>query len=201
MNSVLQAFQDTKQRSFFALYYHCTLQSWTNHQQCCLLVTGLNPRSLPRRNTFKFKHTLHWPQRSPCFLILFTYMYVYARKGKIIFQINKRRNAQDFLLIICSKACKNWFNCALLKHQHLINIVWCYLLACLRLPTKCFILVGSAMFGATFNLVTCVELPKFLEHRKPVVWKLIIYHSTTVSAAKWGQRFVKNEFKRTRFFV
>ena len=29
----------------------------------------------------------------------------------------------------------------------------------LRLLTKCFILVGTAMFGATFNLVTRVRLP------------------------------------------
>ena len=30
---------------------------------------------------------------------------------------------------------------------------------CLRILSECFILVGSAMFGATFNLVTRVGLP------------------------------------------
>ena len=34
----------------------------------------------------------------------------------------------------------------------------------LRLLTKTVILIGSAMFGATFNLVTRVELMQFLEH-------------------------------------
>ena len=35
--------------------------------------------------------------------------------------------------------------------------------------TECFILVGSAMFGATFNLVTRVGLPYLLKYRKMVV--------------------------------
>ena len=33
-----------------------------------------------------------------------------------------------------------------------------------ELLTKTLILIGSAMFGATFNLVTRVELMQFLEH-------------------------------------
>ena len=53
----------------------------------------------------------------------------------------------------------------------------CLLFACfwvffpnimLRLLTGCFILVGSAMFGATFNLVTRVGLQSFLEHRRKI---------------------------------
>ena len=36
--------------------------------------------------------------------------------------------------------------------------------------------LGVAMFGATFNLVTRVGLPLFLEHWKMVVWKLIVQH-------------------------
>ena len=44
----------------------------------------------------------------------------------------------------------------------------------LRLLNGYFVLVGSAMFGATFNLVTRVGLPYFLEHWK--IWKLIVYH-------------------------
>ena len=35
-------------------------------------------------------------------------------------------------------------------------------------------LIGSAMFGATFNLVTRVRLPWFLEHWKMIVFKLIV---------------------------
>ena len=43
------------------------------------------------------------------------------------------------------------------------------------LPTVCvFNTIGSAMFGATYNLVTRVGLPLFLEHSKMVVWKSII---------------------------
>ena len=38
-----------------------------------------------------------------------------------------------------------------------------------RLLTECLILVGSAMVGATFNLLTRVGLPYFLEHRKEAV--------------------------------
>ena len=33
------------------------------------------------------------------------------------------------------------------------------LLHSLRILTECFILVGAVMFGATFNLVTSIELP------------------------------------------
>ena len=54
----------------------------------------------------------------------------------------------------------------------------------LRLLTECFILVGSAVFGATFNLVTRVGLPFVLEHRKIVVLELIIYHQIIVSPPK-----------------
>ena len=42
----------------------------------------------------------------------------------------------------------------------------------LRLLTECFNLVGSAIFGATFNLVTHVGLQKLLKHWQIVVCKL-----------------------------
>ena len=48
----------------------------------------------------------------------------------------------------------------------------------LRLLSGCFILVGSAMFGAIFSLVTRVGLPWFSEHWKIVAWKLISYPSS-----------------------
>ena len=38
----------------------------------------------------------------------------------------------------------------------------------LRLLIECFILVGSAIFGAIFNLVTSVGLPYCLEDRNMV---------------------------------
>ena len=44
----------------------------------------------------------------------------------------------------------------------------------LRLLTKSLTLIGSAMFRATFNLVTRVRQPLFLEHWKIVVWKLML---------------------------
>ena len=40
-----------------------------------------------------------------------------------------------------------------------IHAACCFIDCFLRLLTECFILVGSAMFGTTFNLVTRVGLP------------------------------------------
>ena len=47
-----------------------------------------------------------------------------------------------------------------------IGLIWS-----LRLMTASSILVGSAMFGATFNLVTRVRLSLYLEHWNMEVWK------------------------------
>ena len=42
-------------------------------------------------------------------------------------------------------------------------------------------LIGSAMFGATFNLAARVGLPQFLEYWKIMVFRLIVKHQTIVS--------------------
>ena len=43
----------------------------------------------------------------------------------------------------------------------------------LRRLSESSILIGSAMFGATFKLVTRVKLPYFFEHRKMVVFNTV----------------------------
>ena len=43
-----------------------------------------------------------------------------------------------------------------------------------RLRLEPLILIGSAVFGATFNLFTRVAIPKFLEQWKMEVWKSIV---------------------------
>ena len=50
------------------------------------------------------------------------------------------------------------------------------------------ILDGSAMFGATFNLITRVGLPYFLQHRNRVVWKWIVYHQIILSATETSNK-------------
>ena len=75
-----------------------------------------------------------------------------------------------------------------------------------RLLTKCFILVGSAMLGSTLTLVRSVGLTYFLEHRKMVVWKLIVRHQIIVSVAemsyKMASRLCQKWFLRNSgFFV
>ena len=51
---------------------------------------------------------------------------------------------------------------------------WLAYLLRLQSCLESLILIGSAMFGTTFNLVTRFGLPYFLEHWKTVVWKSII---------------------------
>ena len=61
------------------------------------------------------------------------------------------------------------------------------------------------MFSAIFNLVTRVELSLLLKQCKIVVWKVIVYYLTFVSASKrfvkWRQRSTKNDFQNLVFFV
>ena len=72
----------------------------------------------------------------------------------------------------------------------------------LRLLTECFVLVGYAMFGATFNLVTRVGL--FLENRKNGCLKInslltnncFIYRNILKNGVN---TLSKMFFKRTRF--
>ena len=50
-----------------------------------------------------------------------------------------------------------------------------------RIFVECSLrLIGSAMFGDTFNLVTRVGLPYFLERWKMIVFKLIVQHQIIV---------------------
>ena len=58
------------------------------------------------------------------------------------------------------------------------------------------------MLNATFNLITRVGLPQFLEHQIMEVCKLLVHHQIIdqlqTRLTKWRQRFVKNGFQRTR---
>ena len=82
---------------------------------------------------------------------------------------------------------RNCFSCnitlviSFLSEKKNTQIKWSSWL--LRLPTECFIVIVSAMFGAIFNLVSRVGPPQFLEHRNMVDWKLIVYYQTIVRAA------------------
>ena len=60
--------------------------------------------------------------------------------------------------------------------------------------TVCFLLrlIGSAVFGATSNLFTRVELPSFLDHWNMVIYKLIVSIKQLFQLQKRRQRFVKN---------
>ena len=67
-------------------------------------------------------------------------------------------------------------------------------------------LIGSAMFGAAFNmfnLVTSVGVPTFLEHWKMIVFKLIVALSNNFSyrkrLPKWRKLFVKNGYIKPGF--
>ena len=74
---------------------------------------------------------------------------------------------KNFTNFLSYKEIKTWENA---------NVTFCSLSSHSLLSV--FILVGSVMFGATFNLVTCVRLPSFLEHWKIVgpIWKLAFHH-------------------------
>ena len=54
----------------------------------------------------------------------------------------------------------------------------------LRLLTECLILVGSAMFGATFLSGHTCWITIILEHRKNVVYNIIDCHQIIVSATE-----------------
>ena len=125
---MLQVFQDTRSIfckqavSFFALPYHCTLQSWTNHQPM-LFVGLLDSTCLLYRNTFRFQHTRLIALTSTVTMFLnFVHICLCqkGRKGKTHFSNKQKEKGTGCLLVICSKACNNWFNCELLK-RHLID--------------------------------------------------------------------------------
>ena len=52
-------------------------------------------------------------------------------------------------------------------------------------------LIGSVMFGATFNLVRRVGLKKSLEHRKMIVFNSIAFLTTTTTKAFFITTFDK----------
>ena len=97
------------------------------------------------------------------------------------------------------------YNPLIFSHSYKVNLFDSSPIIVLMILTECFILVRSAMFGATFNLVACVGLPKFLEQRKMVFWIWIVYHQIIVSATamcnKMASTLCQNGFKITCLFV
>ena len=61
-----------------------------------------------------------------------------------------------------------------------------------RLLTECLILVGPAMFGATFNLLTRVGLPFFGTLKN----KSLKNNSLPLTSGKKASTFVKNDFQK-----